>query len=107
MSCTSVQLPLALMNAKNSDLKAPFTNFYYGRSLSLQPMRHILWLCGFTMQKIVKYRALIGGKLLSHSIELSYKYHQDPEAPTNFLPVCNSSSSITEPYGAGTIESTS
>ena len=32
----------------------------------------ILWLSGFAKQKIVKYESFIGGKLLSHSIELLY-----------------------------------
>jgi len=54
-----------------------------GSYLSLRLMRHadsapsvygssILWLSGFAKQKIMKYGSLIGGNLLSHSIELPY-----------------------------------
>ena len=32
----------------------------------------ILWLSGFAEPNIVKYGSFIGGKLLSHSIELPY-----------------------------------
>ena len=32
----------------------------------------ILWLSGFAKQKIMRYGSFIGGKLLSHSIELPY-----------------------------------
>jgi len=31
---SQIQSPPAIMNAKNPVLKAPFTNFYYGRTIT-------------------------------------------------------------------------